>query len=35
MKLAIYIEDGLTQIVLTPSDYKSGDVVYPYERAKQ
>ena len=22
------------QTVLTPSDYKTGDVIYPYERAK-
>ena len=24
-----------TQVVLTPPEYKSGDVVYPYEKAKQ
>ncbi|HUI95056.1 MAG TPA: amino acid ABC transporter substrate-binding protein [Xanthobacteraceae bacterium] len=28
-------KDVKTQVVLTPSDYKSGDVVYPYEKAKQ
>jgi branched-chain amino acid transport system substrate-binding protein len=28
-------KDVKTQIVLTPPDYKSGDVVYPYEKAKQ
>jgi hypothetical protein len=22
------------QTVLTPSDYKTGDVIYPYEKAK-
>jgi branched-chain amino acid transport system substrate-binding protein len=27
-------KDVKTQVVLTPSDYKSGDVVYPYEKAK-
>ena len=28
-------KDVKTQVVLTPPDYKSGDVVYPYEKAKQ
>jgi branched-chain amino acid transport system substrate-binding protein len=28
-------KDVKTQVVLTPSEYKSGDVVYPYEKAKQ
>ena len=28
-------KDVKTQIVLTPSEYKSGDAVYPYEKAKQ
>jgi branched-chain amino acid transport system substrate-binding protein len=28
-------KDVKTQVVLTPSDYKSGDVIYPYEKAKQ
>jgi branched-chain amino acid transport system substrate-binding protein len=28
-------KDVKTQVVLTPSDYKSGDVIYPYETAKQ
>src|SRR5712672_317108 len=28
-------KDVKTQVVLTPSDYKSGDVSYPYEKAKQ
>src|SRR5262252_369566 len=28
-------KDVGTQAVLTPSEYKSGDVVYPYEKAKQ
>jgi branched-chain amino acid transport system substrate-binding protein len=27
-------KDVKTQVVLTPNDYKSGDVVYPYEKAK-
>ena len=27
-------KDVKTQVVLTPSDYKSGDVVYPYEKGK-
>jgi branched-chain amino acid transport system substrate-binding protein len=27
-------KDVKTQVVLTPSDYKSGDAVYPYEKAK-
>jgi branched-chain amino acid transport system substrate-binding protein len=27
-------KDVKTQVVLTPSEYKSGDVVYPYEKAK-
>jgi len=27
-------KDVKTQVVLTPADYKSGDVVYPYEKAK-
>ena len=28
-------KDVKTQVVLTPAEYKSGDVVYPYEKAKQ
>ncbi|HEU5277147.1 MAG TPA: amino acid ABC transporter substrate-binding protein [Xanthobacteraceae bacterium] len=28
-------KDVKTQVVLTPSEYKSGDVIYPYEKAKQ
>jgi branched-chain amino acid transport system substrate-binding protein len=28
-------KDVKTQVVLSPSDYKSGDVVFPYEKAKQ
>ncbi len=28
-------KDVKTQVVLTPPEYKSGDVVYPYEKAKQ
>jgi branched-chain amino acid transport system substrate-binding protein len=28
-------KDVKTQVVLTPSEYKSGDVVYPYEKAKK
>ena len=32
---AAQFKDVKTQVVLTPSDYKSGDVVYPYEKAKQ
>jgi branched-chain amino acid transport system substrate-binding protein len=28
-------KDVKTQVVLSPPDYKSGDVVYPYEKAKQ
>jgi len=28
-------KDVKTQVVLTPSEYKSGDVVFPYEKAKQ
>jgi branched-chain amino acid transport system substrate-binding protein len=24
-----------TQVILTPNEYKSGDVIYPYEKAKQ
>jgi branched-chain amino acid transport system substrate-binding protein len=31
---AAQFKDVKTQVVLTPSDYKSGDVVYPYEKAK-
>jgi len=32
---AAQFKDVQTQVVLTPSEYKSGDVVYPYEKAKQ
>jgi branched-chain amino acid transport system substrate-binding protein len=28
-------KDVKTQVVLTPAEYKSGNVVYPYEKAKQ
>ncbi len=28
-------KDVKTQVVLTPSEYKSGDVIFPYEKAKQ
>ena len=27
-------KDVKTQVVLTPAEYKSGDVVYPYEKGK-
>jgi branched-chain amino acid transport system substrate-binding protein len=32
---AAQFKDVKTQVVLTPAEYKSGDVVYPYEKAKQ
>ena len=27
-------KDLSTQVVITPAQYKSGDVIYPYEKAK-
>jgi len=27
-------KDLSTQVVITPAEYKSGDVIYPYEMAK-
>ena len=28
-------KDPNTEVIITPAEYKSGSVIYPYEKAKQ